>query len=108
MFDWNKGKPLPEFKPITKDIYWYKCSAILKWAKYQYNFNCNFVRQMKRQIDVTKKELTDKQQFAIDNIIEKCNIDLEVFWDSRWPVKPSKQPYLVGFLTSLKRMFAND
>lgn len=101
----SKNKELPDFKPITKDIYWYKCSAILKWAKYNYGFNTHFVSQMKRQIDVSKKELTDKQQFAIDNIIEKCKIDLEIFWDSRWPVKPTKQPYLKGFLNAMKRMF---
>lgn len=76
------------YQPVSKDIYRYKCMAVLKWYKCNRhtNFKPFFIERLKKQLDINKKPLTEKQKKAVDNIIEKWEIDVKTVWDSRWPV----------------------
>lgn len=56
--------------------YSHKISGILKWADQQENFSTTFVEKISEVLE-NRGKLSVKQMNAIDNIIEKFDIDID-------------------------------
>lgn len=61
---------------MSKRSYAEKCEAIIAWAEDRDDFDTGMVESVAGQIE-SGRELSWKQEQAIDNIIERWHIDIE-------------------------------
>ncbi len=55
--------------------YYDKCEAIMEWAEGHLNFDTDFIEDMIKRME-DERELTEAQEAAIDNIIERWGIEI--------------------------------
>ncbi len=68
------NKKLIDFTSYEANSQFTKINLVLEWAKNQPNFDSNFIKSLKTSCERTGK-LTDKQQIALENIINKWKIE---------------------------------
>jgi len=71
--------------------YFRKIHSILQWATTQNNFDTSFIESVQENM-IKYRNITARQQQAIDNIIDKCEIDINIDYMKLNPIKTEINP----------------